>query len=1077
MPPVTVLPPDCAATADGIKLGGWWHASEDGSKVMCDLCPRGCSLAEGKRGFCFVRQNLQGKMVTTTYGRSTGFCIDPIEKKPLNHFYPGSSVLSFGTAGCNLGCKFCQNWEISKSREVDALGQWADPETVARAAQQLGCRSVAFTYNDPVVWAEYAIDCAKACHATGVKTVAVTAGYITPLARRMFYEVIDAANVDLKGFNEDFYRQLAQGRLDPVQDTLRWLARETDVWLEVTTLLIPGKNDSEEELKRMCGWFCETIGPNVPLHFTAFHPDFRMLDVPPTPAATLVKAYDIAKLAGLNYVYTGNVSDPCRQSTYCSNCGAMLIGRDGYQLSAYGLRQDRCSGCGQAIAGRFGDGPGNWGPRRQPVRISDYVRPKSEPRIVSQPIEELVRNQAMIPTTSSQASNERPDRESFALTPDEEQRILQAAGRRVISAVLGQIPQPLEQTLAGLARMSVAGAFVTLRRAGMLRSCCGSLGQAAPLCRAIEHAAVAAAKEDRRFPPISPVELPYLDVDVWLLGKPEPVSAKGPLRRDAVVIGKHGLKISKGGRHGLLLPGVATEHNLDAEGFLEQVCHKAGLPASAWQDDNAELMTFQGHAIEGELRSVLQTAGSSLAAAALPRGPRAADVTTLADLCRQNLHALALGATPAFYVPGAFDGGVQGIVLSVQLPGGAERIDCSQFNIQGEIPLQSTLFELTKATLDLLRRSNILASAIAGATIDLAILWDAAMQGSFESPQLQGIDPLHRSILAVHQNRWALAWNAKSEPADLLQEAIGLLGSKSTTRGAVFSLITVSTLDRLAVTNLPKPNSGAELRAPAAAGTFYPSDAAEINRMLDEWFAHKPQPESWAAALVPHAGWVYSGRLAADVLGRVKIPKQVIVLAPRHRPEGVQWAVAPHRTWQLPGSCLDSDPELARMLADSIPGLELDAAAHVHEHAIEVQLPLLARLSPRSRVVGITIGGGELADLQRFGEQLAGVLGKLEQRPLLVISSDMNHYADDGETRRRDRQAVDALAALDPDRLYWTVQKHRISMCGVLPAVVALSAVRCLGLLNRCCQVGYLTSAEVSQDTQRCVGYAGMLFG
>ena len=226
---ITVLPPATAFAADGVKPAGWWHESDDGTKLVCDLCPRGCSLAAGKRGFCFVRQNLDGRMVTTTYGRSSGFCIDPIEKKPLNHFYPGSSVLSFGTAGCNLGCKFCQNWEISKSREVDAAGQWADPETVARAALELGCRSVAFTYNDPVVWAEYAIDCAKACRAVGVKTVAVTAGYIMPSARKTFYEVMDAANVDLKGFTEDFYRELTNSRLAPVQDTLRWLAREQRV--------------------------------------------------------------------------------------------------------------------------------------------------------------------------------------------------------------------------------------------------------------------------------------------------------------------------------------------------------------------------------------------------------------------------------------------------------------------------------------------------------------------------------------------------------------------------------------------------------------------------------------------------------------------------------------------------------------------------------------------------------------------------------------------------------------------------------------------------------------------------------
>ena len=292
----------------------------------------------------------------------------------------------------------------------------------------------------------------------------------------------------------------------------------------------------------------------------------------------------------------------------------------------------------------------------------------------------------------------------------------------------------------------------------------------------------------------------------------------------------------------------------------------------------------------------------------------------------------------------------------------------------------------------------------------------------------------------------------------------------------MFSLAAVSTLDRITVTSVPAPSAGAEIRRPAAAGMFYPGRAEEIDRMLDEWFADKPEAEPWAAVLVPHAGWVYSGRLAANVFRRVKFPKQIIVLAPRHRLQGAEWAVAPHRAWQLPGGSLDSDPELARMLAAAIPGLELDAAAHAEEHAIEVQLPLVARLSPQSRVVGITIHSGELEDLERFGEQVAGVLANLSERPLLVISSDMNHYADDGETRRRDRMAREALASLDAGRLYRTVLDNGISMCGMMPAVVVFSALGRLKALNRCVEVGYTTSAAASGDTRRCVGYAGMLF-
>ena len=269
--------------ADGTLSGGWWHDAPESGRIICDLCPRACSLKAGDRGFCFVRENLGGEMVLTTYGRSTGFCIDPIEKKPLNQFYPGTSVLSFGTAGCNLGCKFCQNWDISKSREVERLSEIATPEAIAAAAQQHGCRSVAFTYNDPVIWAEYAIDTARACHAVGVKTVAVTAGYITPEARRPFFEVMDAANVDLKGFTEDFYHHITYSHLQPVLDTLAWLKHESDVWFEITNLVIPQANDAMDEIRRMCDWILGHCGDEVPLHFTAFHPDFRMRDRPNTP--------------------------------------------------------------------------------------------------------------------------------------------------------------------------------------------------------------------------------------------------------------------------------------------------------------------------------------------------------------------------------------------------------------------------------------------------------------------------------------------------------------------------------------------------------------------------------------------------------------------------------------------------------------------------------------------------------------------------------------------------------------------------------------------------------------------------
>jgi pyruvate formate lyase activating enzyme len=351
----------------------YWHKLDDG-RIQCDVCPRFCKLHEGQRGFCFVRGCQDDQIVLTTYGRSSGFCVDPIEKKPLNHFLPGTPVLSFGTAGCNLGCKFCQNWDISKSREIDTLADQASPDTIAAAAQQLGCRSVAFTYNDPVIFMEYAIDVARACHERGIKAVAVTAGEICPEPRAEFYAHMDAANVDLKGFTEQFYQDVCLSHLQPVLDTLVYLKHETDVWFEITTLLIPGKNDSDAEIDEMTRWVVDKLGPDVPMHFTAFHPDFRMLDIPNTPPSTLSRARELAKANGVRYAYTGNVHDAEGGSTRCYQCGNVLIGRDWYVLGEWNLDgAGQCSFCGTACEGVFDGPPGTWGARRQPVRLSNFT--------------------------------------------------------------------------------------------------------------------------------------------------------------------------------------------------------------------------------------------------------------------------------------------------------------------------------------------------------------------------------------------------------------------------------------------------------------------------------------------------------------------------------------------------------------------------------------------------------------------------------------------------------------------------------------------------------------------------------
>jgi AmmeMemoRadiSam system radical SAM enzyme/AmmeMemoRadiSam system protein B/AmmeMemoRadiSam system protein A len=1064
-----ILPPDAEPTADGIKPGGWWHESDNGKKLICDLCPRACALKAGDRGFCFVRQNLDGsQIVSTSYGRSTGFCIDPIEKKPLNHFYPGTAVLSFGTAGCNLGCKFCQNWSMSKSREVASLSERADPETIAEAAKQLQCRSVAFTYNDPIIWAEYAIDTARACRAVGVKTVAVTSGYMTPVSRTAFYEVMDAANVDLKGFTEDFYWRLASGHIEPVLETLRWLVHETDVWVEITNLIIPQENDSTDELKQLCDWIAEELTPNVPLHFTAFHPDFRLRNRPRTPPETLAMAHDIARAAGIRYAYTGNLSDRSRQSTYCLNCDQVLIERDQYYLGIYALDHDRCRHCGAQVPGRFDAGPGNWGPRRMPVRISEYARPKTRQSSTRGRKE----GTEMEPDISkaSEAEAVQPDRPE--LSKEQEQLVFQAAGRRVAAAARAHPAEQLDQVLGDAGKKPLLGAFVSLKRGGQLRSCCGFLGQSMPLFQAIDHASFRAATDDPRFPPISPTELEHLEMEVWLLWGMQRVGAQGKDRAKTVTIGKHGLQIVRGQRRGLLLPGVAVEHKLDAEGFLEQVCRKAGLPPEAWKEDDSTLFTFDGHAIGGKLGSCLTGEDPQPTTA----GPTHADITRLAELCRQNLVALVYGATPSLYLPGGYDGGVNGLAITVHLPQGGERIESGRVSVRPDMPLQSTLFDLCKAAAGALQARRVGPGAVEQVTVGLSALWDPALHGTAAEPTLEGVDSQRRTVIALDQGRWALAYDPQRTPGELLDQAIERARFSDRSRVAVCSMETVSMEPSTTLTNVPKPQSGPSVRPPAVAGRFYPGTQQEIDKMLDDFLPAKPKPKTWAGAMIPHAGWIYSGRLAADVLSRVKIPDRVIIISPKHNPIGADWAVAPHQTWSLPGRDLKSDPELAQQLADRVTGLELDAMAHAREHAIEVQLPIVARLAPESRVVGIAIHGGDLPSLETFAEEMAALLAELPDRPLLVVSTDMNHYASDKDTRRLDRMALDAVESLDPPKVYETVRNNRISMCGVLPAVVVMETLKRLDSLNRFDSVGYATSADASGDRSQVVGYAGMLF-
>jgi AmmeMemoRadiSam system radical SAM enzyme/AmmeMemoRadiSam system protein B/AmmeMemoRadiSam system protein A len=1061
---IVTIPSANRLRADGMYPGGWWHDDAETGRIVCDLCPRACSLKEGDRGFCFVRQNLGNELVLTTYGKSTGFCIDPIEKKPLNHFYPGTSVLSFGTAGCNLGCKFCQNWDISKSREVERLSELATPEAIARAAQELGCRSVAFTYNDPVIWAEYAIETARACRAVGVKTVAVTAGYISPDARAPFYEFMDAANVDLKGFTEEFYHRITYSHLQPVLDTLEWLKKETDVWFEITNLVIPQANDSRDEIREMCAWILGHVGDDVPVHFTAFHPDFRMRDRPNTPHETLLAAHEIARGEGLKHVYVGNVNDVAHQSTYCAHCGARVIERDWYALGAYDLIRDCCRHCGGRMAGRFDDRPGAWGRKRVPVEISRFGR---EPDVITITSPRAPMNTTTEAVRSSPAPS-RSESGSPKLSPDQYPPILSAAAEFVAASILGRPATLADPTVAGAADVIVSGAYVTLKRRGHLRACCGFLGQSKRLIDGLYHAAGVTATEDHRLPPISATELPFLDLSVNLLHDLEPIRASGGERVGAVNVGQHGLRIHRGEASGLLLPAVATEHGWDSETFLRQVCRKAGLPSNAWEDDSTQIFTFESVEFSAPFDpDAIGTPGQYLPPVSK------VDLRQLAAYARGNIVALAQGQTPNYYAYGIPDGNVTGLVLSINIPGRPEPIRLAQLAFRPGVPLQTTLFRLCEQAAAVVAQMPNQLGAI---QIGITVFFDPAMHGTLHNPDLRGLTPTRRALLLMEHDKTAWVFTPTRTAEDLLETASREITVLNPQSAGVFSLQVCSTEPGLVFRIAPTAVAVGGTRPAAVAGKFYPADPTALTRLVDGLIgASEHRPEEWPAAMLPHAGLSFSGQLAASVLNRLKIPDLVVVIGPKHTRQGVDWAVAPHEAWSIPGATVPSDPAFARDLAAAVDGLELDATAHQFEHAIEVELPLIARLAPHARVVGVAIGGGTWEGCQRIAAGLAEVLKRQAVRPLLLISSDMNHFANDSETRQLDELALEAMERLDPAHLLATVTEHHISMCGALPAVIVMETLRLLGGLTRCERVGYATSGDVTGDLSRVVGYAGTL--
>jgi AmmeMemoRadiSam system protein B/AmmeMemoRadiSam system protein A len=655
------------------------------------------------------------------------------------------------------------------------------------------------------------------------------------------------------------------------------------------------------------------------------------------------------------------------------------------------------------------------------------------------------------------------------VTSEQQALILSAAAEFVAATIVGRSARLSDPTLAEAAGLPVMGAYVTLKRQGQLRACCGSLGATRPLIEALHQAAVITARDDHRLPPISRTELPFLDLSVNLLHGLRRMNAAGRERIEAVEVGRHGLRIHRGNASGLLLPTVPVENGWDAESYLRHVCRKAGLPTTAWEDEETVLYTFESIEFGGPF--------DARAIEDLPPHPRfgPTELQQLAEHARTNILALAQGWTPSYYLYGLSDGNIAGLAVTVHGPGASAtaRHHFVQLSLRPGVPLQATLFQLCEQAAQELVRANLPLHSV---QVGLTVFSDPAMHGTIHEPDLRGLDPAPRALLMVEHDKNAWIYAPSLTPDAQFAAVQGRLKVLNPAQAALYSLAAQSTEPEFIFHSAPRPVRSTSTRPPAVAGRFYPASAEELTKQVEGLLAASVRrEEDWPAAMVPHAGLAFSGALAAAVFNRIKIPDLVLVLGPKHTRLGVDWSVAPHETWSIPGASIASDPALARNLTEAIPGLQLDSAAHQQEHAIEVELPFLARLAPATRVLGLAIGGGDWPACREFAKGLAGFVRGLASRPLLVISSDMNHFASDRENRRLDAIALEAMERLDPAHLLSTTTEHQISMCGVLPAVIVMETLRLLGGLTKVERVGYATSADVSGDTSRVVGYAGVL--
>jgi AmmeMemoRadiSam system radical SAM enzyme/AmmeMemoRadiSam system protein B/AmmeMemoRadiSam system protein A len=1048
----------------------------EGDRLRCLACGHRCLIGDGLRGICKVRFNDAGRL-RVPFGYVAGLQCDPVEKKPFFHVYPSSDALTFGMMGCDLHCSYCQNWVTSQAlRDPSAVTpiRPVTPTQLVDAARREGARLVVSSYNEPLITAEWAVSVFREARAAGIACAFVSNGNATAEVLDFLRPWIVAYKVDLKSFDDHHYRSLG-GTLDNITQTIRMI-HERGLWLEIVTLVIPGFNDSTDELRRAAD-FLVSVDPDIPWHVTAFHQDYKMTDPDATPPETLMRAAEIGTSAGLRFVYAGNL--PGRvgpwENTRCPECRTTVIERYGFLVRSYRLTADgRCPDCQTRL-------PGVWPSAAAEVRTgNDQVayqnrmpRRVEAPTLRSRPVNEDASPPATGESTPMSNADSPPP-----LTARQQQVLVTAAAGMVRGAVTGQ-PTGFPAEFPELRDRLVGGTFVSLKRGRHLRSCCGMLGAPIALHAALEQSAFRTAREDARFPPVSATELHHLDLEVWLLQVRQTVQAHGEERLGAVSVGKHGVQVMRGDASGLLLPSVAVEHGWDARQLLDHVCIKAGMPPSAWREEDTLLFTFEGESFRGRL------AESDVA----PNVDRAAfcrieDLAGYTDFSRRELYTLLTGGTPSYYIWGLPDGTLNGVVLLLSQPQTKDVQHFSQISMRAGIPLQATLSNLLQTAARTLAAQRITRERLATLQAGLIFLHDPAMHGTVADPELHGLDTAARAIMVVERNRTVMLYDPSRSADEMLADAAAEARLAQPAAAAIFSFDVLTNASSARVSTVPRPIRGPAVRPAAVAGTFYEADAAQlastVDQLLDGVGARSetgPNAENWPAAMVPHAGLRYSGPIAAGVLKRLKFPRTVIVIGPKHTPLGVDWAVAPHQTWELPGISVESDFMLARQLCQAIPGLEMDAAAHQREHGVEVELPLLARLAPESRVVGIAIGHGDLESCKRFAEGLAGLLREREEQPLLLISSDMNHFASDAETRRLDALALSALERGDPDALHETVTRHNISMCGVLPAVIVLETLRLLGRFRRAERVGYATTADTTGDKSRVVGYAGMLLG